>query len=597
MVIHRRALVRLILAFLLAAIVGSVSASAQETPSATEFYRRAVVTMNELKEPPFMTYRLEGTGAGLRTDILTEPCNHLSSKFGNGRNHWTVRNRTSDSRAEILDDAGNRTVLGFDPSWAQTYRQLRSKPLRDGHDICSPPGLRAPEPTTSDPKPNPSVKTIGTVLAIGPGIYRVEDHGAEECPNGHAGHALHLSSRTRDPHQQLSDVIVEESSMRFCMVRFGARLGVGFTADAIYEQHFADVGGYWMQTDGQLEATGRIAGFASGHGVWRYQLLDMRYPALLPIAAFAPTPTDSSAYAHAQRLVDIGGRKLNLYCSGTGSPTVILESGGGESSLDWRFVQPVLTKTTRTCSYDRAGYGFSDRGPLPRDAAATVSDLHALVVAAAIPKPFVLVGYSNGELYSRLYADRYLSDLAGLVFVEPAAEGDQEARIEAAAPMFARDALAMREHARSCAAVSENWSILAGSPSFASCVFAPDASLPQALSDMLRAQSMRAGWWTDNFSENLAAKPLTLGEVRTEQRSYGALPLAMVTAENIVPIGLYPLAEVQSSREIVRAARAPLMQLSSRGYQVEALGCSHGDIVFVCADTVVTAIRAVIAVR
>ncbi len=155
----------------------------------------------------------------------------------------------------------------------------------------------------------------------------------------------------------------------------------------------------------------------------------------------------------------------------------------------------------------------------------------------------------------------------------------------------------MRAHARSCAAVSENGPTVSGLPSFASCVLAPDPSLPQALGDMLRAQSMRAGWWADNFSENLAAKPLTLEEVRAEQRSYGALPLAMVTAENIVPIGLYPPAEVLSIREIVRAARGPLMQLSSRGYQVEAPGCSHSDIVFDCADTVVTAIRAVVAVR
>jgi len=383
--------------------------------------------MDELKEPPFITFRYEGTGAGLRIDIATEPCKFFRWKFGDARAQWTIRNRTSDALAEIVDATGNRTVMRFDPSWAQTHRQLRSRPVRDGHDICSPPGLRPPEPVTSDPKPDLSVKTIGTVLAIGSGIYRVEDRGEVACPSGRAGHALHLSSRTNDPHHELSDVIVEVSSMRFCMVRFGARLEVGFSADAIIEQHFADVGGYWIETDGRAELTERIAGFSSGHGVWRYQLLDMQFPASLPLATFAPTPNDSSAYTRVQRLVDIGGRKLNLYCTGTGSPTVILEAGGGESSLDWRFVQPQLTKTTRTCSYDRAGYGFSDRGPLPRDASAAVSDLHALVAAAGIPKPFVLVGYSYGELYSRLYADRFLSDLAGLVLVEPAAEGDQDA--------------------------------------------------------------------------------------------------------------------------------------------------------------------------
>jgi pimeloyl-ACP methyl ester carboxylesterase len=595
-VTRRNALVRFSVGLLVSIIIGSVSASAQETPSATEFYRRAVVTMNELKEPPFTTFRYEGAGAGLRVDLATEPCNFFKWKFGNARTLWTIKNRTADALAEFVDATGARTMMHFDPSWEQTYRLLRSKPLRDGHDLCSPPSLRNPEPLTFDPKPDQSVKTIGTVLAIGPGIYRVEDRGAAACPSGHAGHALHLSSRTNDPHQQLTDVIVEESSMRFCMVRFGARLGLGFTADAIVEEHFAEVGGYWMQTGGQDELTGRIAGFSTGHGVWRYQLFDMQFPASLPSATFAPTPNDSSAYARLQRLVDIGGRKLNLYCTGTGLPTVILEAGGGDSSLDWRFVQPVLSKTTRTCSYDRAGYGFSDRGPLPRDAAATVSDLHALVAAAGIPKPFVLVGYSNGELYSRLYADRYLGDLAGLVFVEPAAEGDLEARVEAIAPKIARDTAAMHAKARDCSAASENGPILSGSPSFANCALAPDPMLPPALGDMLRVQSMHAGWWTDLFSE-ISAKPLTLDEVRSEQRDYGALPLAMVTAENIIPPGQYLPAEVQSIRDIVRAARAPLMQLSSRGYQVEAPGCSHGDIVSDCADIVVTAIRAVVAVR
>ncbi len=190
-----------------------------------------------------------------------------------------------------------------------------------------------------------------------------------------------------------------------------------------------------------------------------------------------------------------------------------------------------------------------------------------------------------------------MSELGGLVFVEPAFEGNQEARVDAAAPMFARNAVHQIAVAKSCSAASENGPILPGSPLSATCVVPADPLLPQALNDMLRAQSLRAGWWTDSYSENLTAIPLTLEEIRTEQRSYGALPLAMVTAENIVPPGAFPPAEERSIGEIMRARRLPLMQLSSRGYQVEARGCSHGDIVSDCADTVVDAIRAVVAVR
>jgi len=85
--------------------------------------------------------------------------------------------------------------------------------------------------------------------------------------------------------------------------------------------------------------------------------------------------------------------------------------------------------------------------------------------------------------------------------------------------------------------------------------------------------------------------------VRAEQRSYGALPLAMVTAGNVVPPGSFPPAEERSIDDILRAGRAPLMNLSSRGYRVEAPACSHGDILSDCAGTVVQAIEAVLAVR
>jgi pimeloyl-ACP methyl ester carboxylesterase len=102
-------------------------------------------------------------------------------------------------------------------------------------------------------------------------------------------------------------------------------------------------------------------------------------------AASAEQPVfDPSPYLHAQRLIDIGGRRLNLYCSGSGSPTVILDAGLGGTTAVWRLVQGTIAKATRVCSYDRAGMGFSDAAPLPRDAAAVVTDLHALLEKAAI---------------------------------------------------------------------------------------------------------------------------------------------------------------------------------------------------------------------
>ena len=136
-------------------------------------------------------------------------------------------------------------------------------------------------------------------------------------------------------------------------------------------------------------------------------------------------------------LVDIGDRSLFLSCSGTGSPTVILESGLNDTAAVWSAVQGEVTRTTRVCSYDRANVpgGASNSSdptastPRLRSAAELVADLHALLGAAAVPGPYVLVGHSVGGLLVRLYAATYPHDVAGLVLVDATHE-DNWARLE-----------------------------------------------------------------------------------------------------------------------------------------------------------------------
>ncbi|MBW8812459.1 MAG: alpha/beta hydrolase [Caulobacterales bacterium] len=115
-------------------------------------------------------------------------------------------------------------------------------------------------------------------------------------------------------------------------------------------------------------------------------------------------------------------RTINFRCEGTGAPTVLLESGFGADSGAWFKVQPALARTTRVCAYDRAGYGYSDPGPLPRDGAAIARDLDQALVAARIDGPYVLVGHSAGGLYARLFAARRLQDVKGLVLLDPTVE-------------------------------------------------------------------------------------------------------------------------------------------------------------------------------
>jgi pimeloyl-ACP methyl ester carboxylesterase len=123
------------------------------------------------------------------------------------------------------------------------------------------------------------------------------------------------------------------------------------------------------------------------------------------------------------RLVTLpDGRELNLRCTGSGTPTVLLESGYGAGAFAWGKVQPRLSRTTRVCAYDRASYGFSPPGPIPRDGAAIARDIDAALDAAGESGPFVLVGHSAGGLYVRLLAARRPNEVAGLVLVDPSVE-------------------------------------------------------------------------------------------------------------------------------------------------------------------------------
>jgi pimeloyl-ACP methyl ester carboxylesterase len=126
-----------------------------------------------------------------------------------------------------------------------------------------------------------------------------------------------------------------------------------------------------------------------------------------------PTP---QAYPPLGRLVDIGGRKLHLDCTGKGSPTVILMAGGGAFSIDWALVQPKIAESTRVCSYDRAGLGWSDPGPAEDTVEETVSDLHALLQASGERGPYVLVGASIGGIFIQAYQRAFPAEVAALVF-------------------------------------------------------------------------------------------------------------------------------------------------------------------------------------
>ncbi|HEX6304544.1 MAG TPA: alpha/beta hydrolase [Anaerolineales bacterium] len=153
------------------------------------------------------------------------------------------------------------------------------------------------------------------------------------------------------------------------------------------------------------------------------------------------TQLDKRNYPPLGQMVDVGGYSLHLYCMGDnaeGKPTVILEQGLGGTSAHWARVQPDIAQTTRVCAYDRAGMGWSDPGPGPRDAEHIAAELHNLLHNAGVPGPYVLAGWSFGGLYVRNYVGQYPEEVVGLVLLD-SSHPDQWTSTPAGQAQFARN--------------------------------------------------------------------------------------------------------------------------------------------------------------
>lgn len=134
------------------------------------------------------------------------------------------------------------------------------------------------------------------------------------------------------------------------------------------------------------------------------------------------TRVDADQFLDRGRLVDIGGFRLNLNCTGKGAVTVVLESGLSDFMGEWSRVQPEVAKFTRVCSYDRAGYGGSDPGPMPRTSSRIAEELHRLLQSAGEAGPYLLVGHSFGGYNVRVFAGKYPHEVAGLLLVDATQE-------------------------------------------------------------------------------------------------------------------------------------------------------------------------------
>jgi pimeloyl-ACP methyl ester carboxylesterase len=298
------------------------------------------------------------------------------------------------------------------------------------------------------------------------------------------------------------------------------------------------------------------------------------------------------------RLIDVGGHRLHLNCQGTAGPPVLFDAALGASSLSWTYVLPEVATFARACAFDRAGFAWSDAGPLPRSTTRIVEELRALLAAAGIAPPYILVGHSFGGLTARLFLHRYPQDVAGLVLLDPAYPEDW------AEPSAAHGAL-VRRGARLCryahhaarlritnlvAALARAGAL--GSARMAAFiasrgalqrvdedVMAPAAKLPPHV----RATAQRF-WMQPKFFEALGSQIESIAESAAAipvDQEFGDLPVVVVSGETNSDAG-------QISRQARLAAR------STRGRHVIAERSGHW-IPLDRPDVVVAAVREVVA--
>ncbi len=234
-------------------------------------------------------------------------------------------------------------------------------------------------------------------------------------------------------------------------------------------------------------------------------------------------------YAHAATLIDLGhGRRLNLRCSGSGPQTVMLEAGSSADSSTWFRLQPLLASAARVCAYDRAGYGFSSEGPLPRDIDADVSDLHALIHTAGIGTPLVLVGHSLGTNIVRRYADRYPTEVSGLVLIDPPPQN-----IDRFIPGWSKEeeALSVKRFAflSRCQAAAETHRLPSSSPELSSCInrHYPHASAKLQAANV--AHKATPAFWRTLASELHNNLTVFRNPVSADE-THGSIPLIVLCA-------------------------------------------------------------------
>lgn len=290
---------------------------------------------------------------------------------------------------------------------------------------------------------------------------------------------------------------------------------------------------------------------------------------LIPL--WAPTLLLTSVASFAQvsqsnppgDLVDLGGRRLHMHCVGTGSPTVLVENGGGSFSVEWTLVQQLVAKTMRICSYDRAGYAWSDLGPMDEGIEQVMDDLHLLVRQSSIKTPLIVVCQSLGCIFARAYQRRFPEQVAGFVFVDGTHDEGITLVLDGKRipiSLLSREQLprAYEEYRRSLPALSPG---SASDPPF--------DRLPRDL------QNARH-WAFEKMIQEIGWLPNSVASAESWREEFSALRRQRLGTHH--PLGNLPLVVLERTKDtndVWRAQELQLAGLSSTGKLIRAEGSGH----------------------
>jgi pimeloyl-ACP methyl ester carboxylesterase len=322
------------------------------------------------------------------------------------------------------------------------------------------------------------------------------------------------------------------------------------------------------------------------------QSLGLALGFVLACSARAQQPDAAlDVYAKPGDLVAIDkDRHLNLRCSGQGSPTIMLESGNMADSMAWNKVQPEIAKFTRVCAYDRAGTGFSDGGPPPRNVDTHADDLAALIKAAHITTPVVLVGHSYGTNIVRRFADKHANHVAALVLLDPPPQNVGEF-----SPSFekadAEEQAGMLAAVRNCEKGAEAGKLDSPPPEYKDCLRGPNPQFSAALNATMHANKIKPAFWQTIISITETNADLYKQPV-AKTETHGAIPIVILQPdapfEDVPPELRKPMEQARQKTQQAIAAT------STRSKIVPVAHSSH-DVQLDRPDAVVAAVRGVIA--